>query len=1206
LIEDSSQKDIRLVYLALHNIIKYRGNFLYEGQNFSEITDNIGITIQELIDNCLKYDIANIDLSPEEIKEILTIKNQSKSKKVEMLRNNNKIYKNQLSNIFNGIVGLKVDLSKIFTMKIFENNLSFKFSDEDIDEKLEEARNVLGDMYEVIETMQEIYNWVILENVLDGEKYISMAKVKGFERFNKQLSNLKDLIKNYSMSFYEEIFKNKDFDVNYESYIKNKDKAKGNNSIKELFYKKIKTFIEERLNDDYMIKEKNEIINDIDNDNFLVIQNTKDNAGIPYQLNQSELAIILDNQSKYYKSIKDNKEKIIKLLTFRVPYYVGPLNVNSKYAWLERKNGTKNQKIYPWNIDEIVDIDLTAETFIKRMTNKCSYLLKEDVLPRNSILFSEYMYYNEINKIRINNKKLSKNLKEDLKEKLFLKKKIVKEKDIIEWYKNYHQLDSSDVKVEGLQGDKQAASSFSAYIDFLKIFGEIKKENLPMIEKIIEWITIFTDKKILFRKIQVEYPDIYKNKEQINRIVKLKYTGWARLSKKLIDGIYIIDSYQNKKTILDILKDTSLNFMQIINSSKYGFDKKIKQENKTNSSIEMSYDNLISDLQGSPKIKRGVWQAIKIVEEIIKVMGAYPENIFLEVPRSDEESKTTNTRKKTMERLYKDLKDINSSYINDDSKKELKECKSINKRQLLYFMQLGKCMYSGEKLDFNSLSEYETDHIIYQSLIKDDSIDNLVLVKKKYNQERSNQKMPVNFVSNEIKTWWKYLKEKGLISSKKYNNLMKYSLNRGEEEGFINRQLVETRQITKHITNLLVNCYEKHGVNIVAIKAKLVDDFKKRYEIYKNRNINDYHHAKDAFITSVVGNYILRRFPKLEKEFIYDEYRKYADYYNKNKDEYDRKNKYGFIIGSMNRDYINEDDGIIIWNAHKSIDLIKKQLNYKDFFVTKKVSTNKDKFFNETICPKLKPNEKSDKAIPLKNNLDVYKYGHYSGELTAYSSIVEFTKKNKRQKALVSVPVRYSYIIGDSKEKLIKYFEDVVKLDNVKILKDKILKYQLIKNDNGYFYIVATTELHNAKQLILDTEAERVIYNINNNYQVTDSELIETLDKILFKINTQYPIFNNIFLKVSSNKKVFANLSLEDKKKVILELLKVTKANSQNANLTVLNNKEIVSKLSKEEKDALVKCTDREGRLNGKIINIDKTVFIYQSVTGMFTREEKY
>ena len=45
LINDHSKEDIRLVYLAIHHIIKYRGNFLYSGDNFN--VNNLNITVRQ-------------------------------------------------------------------------------------------------------------------------------------------------------------------------------------------------------------------------------------------------------------------------------------------------------------------------------------------------------------------------------------------------------------------------------------------------------------------------------------------------------------------------------------------------------------------------------------------------------------------------------------------------------------------------------------------------------------------------------------------------------------------------------------------------------------------------------------------------------------------------------------------------------------------------------------------------------------------------------------------------------------------------------------------------------------------------------------------------------------------------------------------------------------------------------------------------------
>lgn len=47
LINNPEKKDIRLVYLAIHHIIKYRGNFLYENDNFK--VNSIDINVNDII-----------------------------------------------------------------------------------------------------------------------------------------------------------------------------------------------------------------------------------------------------------------------------------------------------------------------------------------------------------------------------------------------------------------------------------------------------------------------------------------------------------------------------------------------------------------------------------------------------------------------------------------------------------------------------------------------------------------------------------------------------------------------------------------------------------------------------------------------------------------------------------------------------------------------------------------------------------------------------------------------------------------------------------------------------------------------------------------------------------------------------------------------------------------------------------------------------
>ena len=54
LVNSAEKEDIRLVYLAIHHIIKYRGNFLYES-NFNVNNINFINNLKSLFENCLKY-----------------------------------------------------------------------------------------------------------------------------------------------------------------------------------------------------------------------------------------------------------------------------------------------------------------------------------------------------------------------------------------------------------------------------------------------------------------------------------------------------------------------------------------------------------------------------------------------------------------------------------------------------------------------------------------------------------------------------------------------------------------------------------------------------------------------------------------------------------------------------------------------------------------------------------------------------------------------------------------------------------------------------------------------------------------------------------------------------------------------------------------------------------------------------------------------
>lgn len=1181
LVNADYKADPRLIYLALHHIVKYRGHFLYEGQKFDSIVSDsseILLELQRLYQDILNTDLGIDKMLAKEIDGILKNKNITKKGKQEYIVDKfvmRGIEKKLISEIVKAIMGYKADTTILF----FDNSLhdetdkilKISFSESNFEELEEILENKLQDRYVLLEELKKIYSYMVLQEILAGNETISGAMIVKYNKHKSDLETLKRIIKlyakdSYSLFFREKLDSNKKNLKNYANYIKGEKSC-----TQEELYKTIHNILNK-----VPVEECEQIFADIEEKKFLPLLNSKENSLIPYQLNENELNQILEKQSLYYEELAVNKEKIKVLFKFKIPYYIGPLNSNSKFSWLVRGE----EKITPWNYKEVINIEETAEKFITRMTNYCTYLPEEKVIPQYSLLYSRYQLLNELNKIRINGKLIQdQQIKNQIVTELFYnpKNKIVSDKKFTTYLKSILYTNESEYEITGYQKENGFASTMTSYIDFTKIFGKIDASNEAMIEKLILWLTIYEERDIIRTKVKTIFPDRITDK-QMNQILKLRYKGWSRLSEKLLTYIKTDNKYGQRVNIMYILENTNLNLMQIISDKELGYKQKIEQytSNKTGDQIELDD---IKKLQGSPAIKRGIWQTVKIVNEIIEIMGREPKNIFIEFAREDDEKKRSLSRVNKLTSCYEKLKEDTDEYDRRIAN-ELKSSKSLdNEKLFLYFIQNGKCMYSGEPLDIDKLYTYQVDHIIPQAYIKDDSIENKVLVKVIENQYKTDKLLLSTKVQRERKDLWYKLYHCGLMGAKKYKNLNRVSIDEFEAKGFINRQLVETRQISKQVAILLKDSYT--NTNIVTIKAQLSHDFRDKYGLYKNREINDYHHAHDAYLASMIGNYLLRIFPGLESELIYDEFKMYYKDFASN-----RANKYGFLIAMFDKKKINEE-GIICWNGSEEIEKVKKALMYKDCRVTKKLEVLTGAYYNETIYGR---NEKEAK-IPLKKGLDPQKYGGYSGQQIAYSLIVQYVNKKKLCKKLIGIPIYIDARRGVDEEVIKTYIKEQIQCDEIQILKDNIMKYQLIEEGGKLLYLVSDKEVINAKQLCFEKDGYKFMKLMEiafNNPKEEGEELIrEELEDfykyLINKIKTQYVIFSNVLERIDTEI-IFNSLSFEDQIYLVKEILKLLRADSANANLKRF------------------KLSDRVGRKSGYTLNIDETMFIDQSITGLYER----
>ena len=244
---------------------------------------------------------------------------------------------------------------------------------------------------------------------------------------------------------------------------------------------------------------------------FMPKQVITDNRVLPYQLFYFELARLLEKVSSYLPFINEKdsegyitKEKLLSIMEFRIPYYVGPLHrdhkENNSFAWIKRK---AQGRIYPWNYEEKIDLDASEQAFIDKMTNQCSYLPGEDVLPKYSLLYCKYEVLNEINNIKINGQRITVDCKKGIFG-LFKRNKKVTVKRIRDFLVSNNYMSDSD-EITGL--DISVKSSLKSYHDFRRML-ENKTVNEEDVEEIIKRLTYTEDKKRINKYLEENYPNI--------------------------------------------------------------------------------------------------------------------------------------------------------------------------------------------------------------------------------------------------------------------------------------------------------------------------------------------------------------------------------------------------------------------------------------------------------------------------------------------------------------------------------------------------------------------------------------------------------------------------------------------------------------------------------------------------------------------------
>jgi len=1208
--------DIRLVYLACHHIIKYRGHFLFENISNGEIP-NFGPLLNNAMDTL--NDICGTDVSVDnifgEIKAILLDKNLGVKEKTTKL--------NEIISDGDGSKGVRefVNLISGGTCKLKEifdpegNNEDFedeklKFSETDWDVMRPELEDKVSEGIILLDLAKQIYDWAILKKLLGNSTDISSVKIDEYDQHKKDLKFLKGVIRKYlGDKRYDEVFKNKSLKSNYVSYSKRtKDGRTSNDKVSEdsescaeaksctqdAFCKFLKKTLEATLaNPIFESGDYKDMKVRILEGSFMPKQTSKENSVIPNILHLKELRDILTNCSKWYpffeavdESGRAVKEKIELLCNFRVPYYIGPLSPNAGHRWMVRKG---EGRILPWNFEDLVDEEKSSEGFMNNLIGTCTYIPGERVLPKNSILYSRFALYNEINSISINNKRVSMELKKEIVKDLFESnngsKKVTKKR--LESYLKSKGLFHNEDEIKGI--DDSVKSNLKSEYQLREILGSKYKTTLA--EDIIRSTVVFGEsRKRLKDKLRLDHSEAL-SKDEIEKLSMLQFSGWGRLSEKFLMGIKAtVDG--REMNILTALEQTNLNLNEIL--FRYDFMKQIdaiKEKVFGASNGKISYD-LVKDLYVSPVVRRGIWRSLRIIDDILSVTGHPPAKVFIETTREKQQSKRTLSRKTKLAGLYKACKE--EEWLNQINGEE--EWKLRGDKLFSYYCQHGQCMYCGAKIELNDLGDankYDLDHIIPKSKKADDSIHNNVVLVCKVCNERKSDIYPISpEIQQKMRPTWDSLLKLKFIEKEKYARLIRPSpLSEEELSGFIARQLVETSQSVKAVAETLKRVFGEKS-EIVYVKGKSVSDFRNNNGFVKCRSVNDYHHAKDAYLNIIVGNVYNVRFTSNPINFV------------KSKEKY-----------TLNIERIFENDversGERAWTAGEagSIAVVRKHMRRNNILFTRFAYKARGQFFD------VNPLKKGSGQHPLKTHggkigsgeMDINKYGGYNKVAGSYYSLTEHTLIKERVRSLESVQM----MMGDNNVTDKELEESFVSdgLVDPKIVFRNVRMNSMLELDGFRVHIRGRTgdniEYICAEQLILPIETYnycKKLYNYSErskglktpplaeHFKLTAEDNLKTYDVLVEKFQSnKYKSLLGRFYPMLRNKRdsVFIGLTPENQAIVLNEILNGFQCAPTKMNLKLLGESGQTGMI----------------RINKKISALGSVKLISQSPSGIFETE---
>lgn len=527
-----------------------------------------------------------------------------------------------------------------------------------------------------------------------------------------------------------------------------------------------------------------------------------------------------------------------------------------------------------------------AGDLIEKMVGKCTFEQEEKRAPKASYTSERFVLLQKVNHLKIvdkdgNIRPLTQEERQRVIELAYTKKK----KEGIQYsdIRKELSLRENDVFKDLNYGketinnvEKTKFISLENYHAFKSILPEWNWEKLEdteieKLDQIAEILTLYKDDNSRKERLQ-KYALL---ETQIDKLLEMNPVKFQHLSIKAI------------KKIMPYLEQGFL-YHEACENAGYDFRGDSAAEKTLFLKGEIIHQVL--DEIPNPVVKRAISQTIKVLNAIIRKYGS-PQAVHVELAR--EMAKNFQERQQIKKQMEKNQKN-NEAVI-----EQIKEYGVTNPSGLdiikfrLWKDQNETCLYSGNHIPIERLfqhGEYDVDHIIPYSISFDDSYRNKVLVEAKYNREKGNR-LPYEYFGEKESYWEKYeiLVNSTIRDSKKRQNLLKKKFSEEERQAFKERNLTDTKYITRVVYNLIRNHllmmpYHHFGKKgkikqVYAVNGTITAYLRKRWGLGEKSRATDKHHAKDAVVVACCTDGMIQKISRnvQGRELAYAENFQFAD-----------------------------------------------------------------------------------------------------------------------------------------------------------------------------------------------------------------------------------------------------------------------------------------------------------------------------------------